>query len=408
MGFKIKFRGSFPTRSIISQYFPKNHQKSQLIVKIEFQCHTSRLHFLFSAPLITDKVRIRPHHAPHQRLSNILCLMSNWYHTAQQKMAIIALPPPSSSDGKDNEVEHEKVTISNLNGAGISNSATIFFPSQFDSSATYSAVIIGHPSGGVKEQVASLYARKLTRTHGLLTVVFDSSYNGGSTGAPRHLENPSVRVEDVSAVVDYLKTKEYVNHIGVLGICTAGGYAVNAAINDPRISSLATVNCVNIGAMFRQGWEGDRKDVAEFLLNEGAEARTEEANHGATLIMDWSPETRITNDTKEQQDAYEYYRTLRGAHPDAPSKFTGRSLTQLVSYDAFHLTEVLLKQPTLCLVGSEASTKWNSRSLKDKVDRVEIVEIEGATHFDLYDKDEFVDQAVDKLGVFFTKSKSTK
>ncbi|KAG5358576.1 hypothetical protein CJU89_5195 [Yarrowia sp. B02] len=316
-------------------------------------------------------------------------------------MAVIALPPPSSSDGKDNVV-HEKVSITNRNGAGITNAAELFFPPDFDKKHKYTAIAIAHPAGGVKEQAASIYARKLARK-GFVTIVFDSSYNGGSSGSPRHLEDPYVRVEDISAVVDYLTTVDYVSSISVLGVCTAGGYAVNAAMNDHRIKAVGAVSCVNIGAMFREGWDGGRKDVAGHLLEEGAEARTEEANHGAILIMDWSPETKNSHDTREQQDAYEYYRTLRGAHPDAPSKFTGRSLTQLATYDAFHLAEQFLTQPTMLIVGTEASTRWYSQQLLDKVgdDLVSLFTIRDASHFDLYDKDKYVDEAVDKLGVFF-------
>lgn len=330
-------------------------------------------------------------------------MSNNWYNQAQQKMAIIALPPPSSSDGEDSKVVQEKVSVANRNGAGITNAAILFFPSDFNKTNKYTAIIIAHPAGGVKEQCASVYGRKLARAKGFVTVVFDSSYNGGSTGSPRHLEDPYVRVEDVSAVVDYLTTVDYVDKICALGICTAGGYVINAAMNDHRIKAVGAVNCVNIGQMFREGWEGGRKDIAPHLLEEGAEARTEEANHGAILIMDWSPETKNSSDTKEQQDAYEYYRTLRGAHPDAPSKFTGRSLTQLATYDAFHLAKEFLTQPTMLIVGTEATTKWYSQQLLGQVgdDLVSLFTIRDASHFDLYDKDKYVDEAVDKLGVFF-------
>ncbi|KAG5361815.1 hypothetical protein CJU90_3267 [Yarrowia sp. C11] len=327
----------------------------------------------------------------------------DWYHLAQQKMAIIALPPPSSSDGEDSKVKQEKVTISNLNGGGLTNAAIVFFPPDFKKTEKYTAIIVAHPSGGVKEQCASIYARKLARTKGFVTLVFDSSYNGASTGSPRHLENPQIRVEDISAVVDYLTTVEYVDKYCLLGICTAGGYVINATMNDKRIRAVGAVNCVNIGEMFRKGWDGTRGGIAKHLLEEGAEARTEEANDGAVLIMDWSPETRNSNDSKEQQDAYEYYRTLRGAHPDAPSKFTGRSLTQLATYDAFHLAKEFLTQPTMLIVGEEATTKWYSQELLDAVgdDVVSLFSIRDASHFDLYDKDKYVDEVVDKLAVFF-------
>ncbi|TON79075.1 hypothetical protein CGH50_28270, partial [Vibrio parahaemolyticus] len=84
-----------------------------------------------------------------------------------------------------------------------------------------------------------------------------ASFQGESTGEPRQLENPYIRTEDVSAVIDYLTTLDYVDNerIGAMGICAGAGYTANAAINDRRIKAVGTVSMVNIGQMFRNGWD---------------------------------------------------------------------------------------------------------------------------------------------------------
>ncbi|WP_253724164.1 alpha/beta hydrolase [Burkholderia multivorans] len=147
----------------------------------------------------------------------------------------------------------QKVNFRNLNGQGITMAAVIHVPAGFDSNAKYPAVVVAHPGGGVKEQTAGLYAQKLAE-HGLVAIAFDASYQGESSGEPRQLENPYIRTEDVSAVIDYLTTLPYVDadRIGAMGICAGGGYAANAAINDRRIKALGTVSAVNIGSMFRK------------------------------------------------------------------------------------------------------------------------------------------------------------
>ena len=101
------------------------------------------------------------------------------------------------------------VTFKNHNGQGITMAAVINFPAGFDESKKYPAVVVSHPGGGVKEQTAGLYAKKLAE-QGLITIAFDRSYQGESTGEPRQLENPYISTEDVSAVIDYLTTLPYV------------------------------------------------------------------------------------------------------------------------------------------------------------------------------------------------------
>lgn len=104
----------------------------------------------------------------------------------------------------------KKVTFKNRNGQDITMAALINYPEGLDEGNKYAAVVVSHPGGGVKEQTAGLYAKKVAE-HGLITIAFDRSYKGESTGEPWQLENPHISTEDVSAVVDYLTTQSYVD-----------------------------------------------------------------------------------------------------------------------------------------------------------------------------------------------------
>ena len=88
--------------------------------------------------------------------------------------------------------------------------AVINYPEGFEEKKKYPAIVVSHPGGGVKEQTAGLYGQKVAED-GFITIAYDASYQGESTGEPRQLENPAIRTEDVSAVIDHLTTLLYVD-----------------------------------------------------------------------------------------------------------------------------------------------------------------------------------------------------
>lgn len=173
-----------------------------------------------------------------------------------------------------------KTSFPNSNNTNITMSAVVNVPDGFDQNRKYPAIVVSHPGGGVKEQTAGTYAKKLA-DQGFVTIAYDASYQGESTGQPRQLENPHIRTEDVSAVIDYLTTLPYVDsdRIGAMGICAGAGYTANAAINDRRIKAVGTVSLVNIGQMFRNGWDNNVKDAeATPYIAAGSDARTADAS----------------------------------------------------------------------------------------------------------------------------------
>lgn len=297
------------------------------------------------------------------------------------------------------------INIKTLNGYGTTLSAVINFPPEFEASQTYPAIVVSHPGGGVKEQTAGLYARKLAE-YGFVTVAYDASFQGASSGEPRQLENPHIRTEDVSAVIDYLTTLDYVDNerIGAMGICAGAGYTANAAINDPRIKAVGTVSLINIGQMFRNGWDGSVTDAeAAPILEQAAQARTTDAA-GQDNEFPLAPMHQDDAPNEELRQAWEYYHTPRCEHPNAPGWMTTRSLSQIITYDAFHKAETYLTQPLLIVAGSEAGSKWMSDDLYERAASTDksFHVVEGANHMDLYDGEKEVAEAVDNLGSFFS------
>jgi hypothetical protein len=299
----------------------------------------------------------------------------------------------------------QSVRIQTLNGQGVTLAAVIHQPADFDANQQYPAIVVAHPGGGVKEQAAGLYAKKLAE-QGLLAIAFDASYQGESSGMPRQLENPHIRTEDISAVVDYLTTLSYVdaNRIGAMGICAGGGYTANAAINDRRIKAIGTVSAVNIGQMFRNGWENTVKDSDALpYIEHGSQARTSDANSAELATLPLAPMREEDAPNEELREAWEYYHTPRAQHANAPGFMTARSLPQIITYDAYHKAEAFLTQPILAVAGSVAGSKWMSDDLLARAasgDKQMHV-IDGANHMSLYDQQPYVDEAVAVLARFF-------
>ncbi|MDV4043705.1 hypothetical protein CMT37_12860 [Elizabethkingia anophelis] len=301
-------------------------------------------------------------------------------------------------------MSQKKINFNNSNNANITMSAVINYPEGFNENQKYPAIIVSHPGGGVKEQASGLYAKKLAE-QGFISIAFDASYQGESTGEPRQLENPYIRTEDISAVIDYLTTLPYVdqNNIGAMGICAGAGYTANAAINDHRIKAVGMVSAVNIGQMFRNGWENNVKDADAFpYLLAGASARSAEAK-GESQTMPLAPLKEEDAPNEELREAWEYYHTKRCQYPTAPGWTTLKSLTQIITYDAYNKAEVFFTQPLLVIIGSNAGSAWMSDDLINRAassDKTKYV-VEDANHMALYDRENEVKEAVEQLALFF-------
>ncbi|WP_440905658.1 alpha/beta hydrolase [Catenovulum sp. SX2] len=301
-----------------------------------------------------------------------------------------------------------KVTFPNTNGLNITMAGLLNLPTDFDQSKTYPAIVVSHPGGGVKEQTAGTYAKKLAE-QGFVALAYDASYQGESGGEPRQLENPHVRTEDISAAIDYLTTLPYVDNtrIGAMGICAGGGYTANAAINDRRIKAVGTVSMVNIGQMFRNGWDNNVKDSDAIpYMQAGSDSRTSDASGNEIATMPMAPLKEEDAPNEELRQAWEYYHTDRAAYCTAPGFATARSLNQIISYDAFFKAEAFLTQPLLTVVGSQAGSKWMSDDLIERAASTDkdMHIVEGANHMSLYDGEAEIKQAIGALAPFFART----
>ena len=176
----------------------------------------------------------------------------------------------------------------NLNGNTIA--ANIYTPAGYDrqSDKKYPTVVVAHPNGGVKEQVAGLYAQRLAEA-GYITMAADASFQGASGGTPRNLDNPAFRVEDIHGMVDIIAPFPGVDpdRIGALGICGGGGYSLKASQTDKRIKAVAILSMFNSGVVRRDGFLSASKATTQKRLAEASAQRAKEAagSKADTLYM---------------------------------------------------------------------------------------------------------------------------
>ena len=286
---------------------------------------------------------------------------------------------------------------------GIGVVANIYTPANYDSSKEYVAIVIAHPNGGVKEQVAGLYAQRLAE---LGTIAADARYQGASGGEPRNTDRPANRIEDIHGMVDFISQYPGVDasRIGALGICGGGGYTLGAAQGDKRIKAVATLSMFNSGRVRRNGFQDSQINTIQQRLTQAAEARNEEAK-GKVLYtgeMNISDEEAAKLPFALYRDGYEYYFKTH-AHPNSTFRYTMSSLLDLMTWDATDHID-LIDQPLLLIAGSDADTKYMSDEAFEKATGTkdkEMYLIPGAEHIKTYFVPEYVNLAVNKMKDFF-------
>lgn len=286
----------------------------------------------------------------------------------------------------------------------------IYLPPDFDEARTFSALVIATPGSSVKEQIGAIYAERLAK-HGFVALTFDASYQGESTGAPRDLEDPAARVEDICCALDHLMTIPYVaeDSVGLLGICAGGGYAINAALTDHRFKAIATIVANDIGSAFRKMQA--KADLLD-LINSVGKQRTAEARGASERRDQWIPDSLKEADAAGITDpaileAVMFYRESQYRHPNSTNRLLFKSLAHLLRFDAFHLVPELLIQPLLVIVGGRKGSTgqfeagqflFEQSQSKDK----QFFVVDDAGHYDMYYKPDSVERAIERLVPFFS------
>lgn len=334
----------------------------------------------------------------------ISILMMTININAQQKMEELVLTTEWDKTFPQSEkVEHSKVVFHNR--YGVTLAADLYKPK--GSTEKLPAIAVSGPYGAIKEQVSGLYAQTLAE-RGFLTVAFDPSFTGESGGTPRHLTSPEISTDDFSAAVDYLLTRDDVDHdnVGILGICGWGGFSLNAAANDPRIKATVASTMYDMTRVTANGYfdASDDADSRYRMRQQLNEVRTQDYQKGTdsfagSVSGDFTPET--PNFVRRY---FDYYKNpKRGFHHRSPNSTTGMTTTSALAYANMPINTYIdeIRMPVLLVHGSEAHSRYFSEDAfkKLKGDNKELYIVPGADHTDLYDNPEMI--PFDKIESFY-------
>jgi len=261
------------------------------------------------------------------------------------------------------------------------------------------AIVVGHQTTGVKEQAPAVYAARLV-DEGFAVLTFDAAFQGESEGEPHGLEDPFQRAEDFRAAVSYLTTRPEIDsdRIGVMGVCGSGAYVPYAAQTDHRMKAVAGVSGTDVPSFFRsadpEGWQG--------MVARSGDLRSVEAAGKPAVTFPVLPEKADADTPAPIAEFIDYYKTPRGRHPRSTGDVVVRSADLLDQFDSFADVAKIAPRPLLMIAGTEAFTRgFSEQAVADSPGNAELLLIEGATHVDLYDRDEYVTPAVAKLTDFF-------
>lgn len=304
--------------------------------------------------------------------------------------------------------EPSKVNIHRVNYTidGIQVVANVYTPAGYSAKGSYPAIVVAHPNGGSKDQVAGLYAQRLAEA-GFVTLAFDARFQGESGGQPRRTDKPAYRIGDIYGAIDYIQNYPGVDRerVGALGICGGGGYTFAAAQADKRIKAVATVSLFNTGDVRRNGYMRGDKATTQQRLKDVSLARQKEAA-GATPevlgFVNMTPDEARKIPVDLYREGYFYY-SVTHRTPYAPGTYLKSSLMDLMAWDATDHAD-LIDQPLLVIAGSKADSRYMSEEAFARatgtVDK-ELFIVPGATHIRTYYVPEYVDQIAAKLKGFF-------
>ena len=317
---------------------------------------------------------------------------------------------------KSEQVNHRKVTFETQ--YGLTLAADLYEPKNAE--CKLPAIAVSGPFGAIKEQCSGLYAQSLAE-RGFITLAFDPSYTGESSGEPRRTASPDINTEDFLAAVDYLSRLPAVDaeRIGILGICGWGGIALNAAAADPRIKATVASTMYDMTRVAGNGYydSADTEEARHAAREALAQQRLADPQAMAGGVIDPLPDDA----PQFVKDYHAYYKTPRGYHARSGNSNDGWRVIGTQAYAnsrfLYYINEI--RSAVMILHGEKAHSRYFGEAayhymVDGKADgyrfvgqpnpvpeNKQLLIVPGASHCDLYDGGDNNYIPFDKIEAFF-------
>lgn len=307
------------------------------------------------------------------------------------------------------KVNHKKVSFQNQYGFTLV--ADLYTPKDMTPTlegrageGLFPALAVSGPFGATKEQSSGLYAMKMAE-RGFITLAFDPSFTGESSGEPRRTASPDINTEDFLAAVDYLSKLPEVdaNRIGIIGICGWGGIALNAAAADTRIKATVASTMYDMTRVSGNDYNDAFDDEQWRHRNREnlSQQRLADPNMMAGGVLDTVPPQA----PRFVHDYFDYYKTPRGYHARSGNSNDGWRVIGTQAYAnsrfLYYINEI--RSAVLIMHGENAHSRYfgeaayhymvdgKAEGYKTVVapnpcpENKELLIIPDASHCDLYD-----------------------
>lgn len=162
---------------------------------------------------------------------------------------------------------------------------------------------------------------------------------------------------------------------------------------------------VDVGLQLRVGADGKQDPAVVNALLDGAAAGRSAAAEGAEVSsfpVFPANEEQARAGGLHVFEGYDYYCTPRANHPRSAKSLTWDSVDRMATFDAFRFIDMISPRPLLMVTSEKAVTAWMTREAFERANEPKrIYTVSGATHVEMYDREDAIDDAVVQLSEFF-------